>query len=153
MTHTAEAVFGRRRQSSRRGGTYALTFPRIQALLSENRLIGGSLLLLRCPDAARVSPVTLTYLHSFRQRLTLTNGWLGLVSDALTVNALMTRRKRLARELYAARAEEAYRRSRESDRRKIKTALMGGSTKKLVNVSGEFAGLPLIVNKLGSDDL
>ncbi len=66
---------------------------------------------------------------------------------------LIARQKTLAKELYNERSREAYEQSWKSDRQKIRMSLNSGSTKKLVNTVTEFAGLPLVVNKVGSDEL
>lgn len=146
ITGCAERHFGRNRPYSKSASMATLTSPMIQALLAERRHIGGSIYVLRNPEKARVSPGTIAYLQKFMQQIP--HG--SLVS---TETWLIARRKTLAKELYNERSREAYEQSRKSDRQKIRTSLNSGSTKKLINTVTEFAGLPLVVNKVGSDEL
>ncbi|KAK0436140.1 hypothetical protein EV421DRAFT_1662747, partial [Armillaria borealis] len=146
VTGCVERHFGRSQPYSKLSTMATLTSPMIQALLAERRHIGGSLYLLRNPENAHVSPGTIAYLQRFMRQIP--HGSL----DS-TETWLIARRKTLAKELYNERSREAYEQSRKSDRQKIRMSLNSGSTKKLVNTVTEFAGLPLVINRVGSDEL
>ena len=92
-----------------------------------------------------VSTQTRKYLDRIRQSHRLLN-------DAELTEILKRKHWELAKELYRERSKEAYNQAQETDSKRIKWALNGGSTKRLVNNGVNPIGLPVMVSDPDNPD-
>jgi hypothetical protein len=140
ITKTAEEVFGRVKRFQKE--EKRITSPKIEATLASVRHMGGAIRLARNPHLADVSYASRRCYEHHAQIFHAEPS-----NDLSFVDYLIRARKQLNKDLFAERMAEIFSRARLQDRNRITAALMGASTKRLVN-STDFIALPLSVNKL-----
>ena len=139
IVNTATEVFGVTKRLE--GEDMRVSSPLIRQLERRLRRIGGALYLERRGSNALVSDDSRLELEKLRQEFQ----WMIHGQEPTLRKFIMSKRKATYKELYHARMQEIISRAQTRDRRRMMTALHGGSTKRLVN-AGEYIGLPTAVN-------